>query len=194
MAKVLALLGSPRKAGNTDILLDAAFEPLAEAGHATQKIYVYNLEISPCRAHFTCQKHPETPGCDIEDDMLHVHDEVLAADLLLFATPVYMNGLSAQLKCVLDRMYALLKFSPDHAFARSLVQGQKWALLVTSGGDAFEGADLVVNQLRRMAGFAGCSWLGQFCAPMLTSPEKTRANALLLQRAQAFGRQLARKF
>lgn len=191
MGKVLALMGSPRRKGNTETVLDMVTEPLAEAGHKVTKVYVCNLRIEGCQEFFDCQKRLDAPACRIEDDMVHLEEEMLSADLTIWATPVYMSGMTSQLKAAVDRCYAFMKFSPEHALLQSLLEGRKWALVVTAGGDAFDGADIVVTQFRRIAQFARLNWLGQFCAPLLQSPEATRANAALQERAAGFGRELA---
>lgn len=98
--KVLVLAGSPRKGGNSDLLCDAFMKGAQEAGHETEKIYIEDLKIGGCRACYACRG---TGVCFQKDDMARVLEKMIAADMIVLATPVYFYSLSGQLKTLIDR-------------------------------------------------------------------------------------------
>ena len=98
--QVLVLAGSPRKGGNSDILCDALIRGAQEAGHSTEKVYVQDLGIRPCRACYGCHN---TGRCVQQDDMAALLNAMIAADVIVLATPVYFYSMSGQLKTLIDR-------------------------------------------------------------------------------------------
>ncbi len=104
MAKVLGIEGSPRKGGNSDLLLDAFMEGASASGHETEKIYVCSRKIAPCDEENTCFK---TGACRVKDEMQPIYGKLLGADVLVVSSPVFFMGAPAQLKAVIDRCQAL---------------------------------------------------------------------------------------
>ncbi len=102
--KVLAIEGSPRKGGNSDVLLDSLLKGAQDAGCDVEKIYVSRLNIAPCDEGNSCHK---TGKCHINDDMQAVYDKLLSADCLIVSSPTFFMGPPAQLKAVIDRCQAL---------------------------------------------------------------------------------------
>lgn len=100
--KVLILSGSPRKGGNSDLLCDEFARGAAEAGHQVEKIRVAEKNIGYCRACYACK----TGKCAIDDDMGQVLQQMIDADVLVLASPVYFYAIDAQLKAVIDRTVA----------------------------------------------------------------------------------------
>lgn len=73
--KIAAFLGSPREGGNTDTLLDMVLAKAESQDADTEKIYLAKMDISGCRECFGCQKHQDTPGCVVQDDMQLLYDK-----------------------------------------------------------------------------------------------------------------------
>ncbi|MBI4295164.1 MAG: flavodoxin family protein [Chloroflexi bacterium] len=102
--KVLGIMCSPRRGGNTEILLQTALDSAREAGAEVEMLRVAGMKIAPCDGCLSC----ETTGvCHIKDDMQVVSDKMLEADAIVLGSPVYWFGVSAQAKIVIDRTYAL---------------------------------------------------------------------------------------
>ena len=106
MTKVLGVSCSPRKGGNTEILLQQALAGAGERGAETELVTIFDKEIKPCDGCYACQK---TGKCHIKDDMQGVYDKFLAADGIIWGTPVYYFGVAAQAKILIDRSFALSK-------------------------------------------------------------------------------------
>lgn len=102
--KILGISCSPRKDGNTEILIK---EALKSAGHQnvdTMFLTVRNRELSPCDGCQTCHGKSE---CHIKDDMQEIYSKMLDADGIIWGTPVYVYNVSAQAKILIDRSIAL---------------------------------------------------------------------------------------
>lgn len=101
---VLGIYGSPRKGGNSDIILDRALEGAAAAGAEVVRIYVREMKFSGC---IECGGCDDTGRCIIMDDMQRVYDILLEAPVIFLASPVFFYGLTAQAKAFIDRCQAL---------------------------------------------------------------------------------------
>ncbi len=109
--KVLILSTSPRRNSNSETLAASFAAGAAEAGHAVETICLRDKELRFCRGCFACQK---TGKCVIRDDMQQIVPKMEAADVLVFATPIYYYEMSGQMKTLLDRGNPL--FVADYAF------------------------------------------------------------------------------
>ncbi|MCD6319473.1 MAG: flavodoxin family protein [Candidatus Desulfofervidaceae bacterium] len=98
--KLLAIYGSPRIQGNSELLLDNFLEGAKASGCRITRLYVRDLNIFPCTACGECEK---TGYCPLQDDMQIVYPLLLDTDALVVATPVYFYGVPAQLKALIDR-------------------------------------------------------------------------------------------
>ncbi|MFO7963870.1 MAG: flavodoxin family protein [Desulfobacterales bacterium] len=133
--KILGLVCSPRKEGNTEILVTHALASAREAGAQTEMLHVADLNIAPCDACGACTAEGT---CIVEDDMQTVYEQLLAADGVIFGTPVYFLNVSAQAKAIIDRTYAFLmkgklrgKVAAVLVAARRVGAGQVLSLMYT---------------------------------------------------------------
>ena len=101
--KALAINGSPRKGGNTEILLRKALEPIAAAGHETDYMQVGGTRIRGCTACGACGRM-KNKRCVIEDDIFNLaFAKMVAADAILIGSPTYFADLTAETKALIDR-------------------------------------------------------------------------------------------
>lgn len=98
--KVLILSGSPRKDGNSDRLCTAFARGARQAGHDVETVRVAEKSIGFCRACYACRA---SGVCVIADDMAAVMQQMIDADVLVLASPVYFYSMDAQLKALIDR-------------------------------------------------------------------------------------------
>lgn len=101
--KIAILLGSPNKRGSTSLLVDAFSRGAKEKGHLVEVLDICHMDIRPCNGCVACGY--EGP-CVQKDEMGKVRSCLLDADMVVFATPLYYYGFSAQLKIVIDRFCA----------------------------------------------------------------------------------------
>lgn len=102
--KILILSGSPRKGGNSDMLCDEFMRGAKENGNDVEKIFIRDKKIGFCNACYYCTKNDGK--CAVKDDMAEVLDKMLAADVLVMASPVYFYSVDAQMKALIDRTVA----------------------------------------------------------------------------------------
>jgi len=128
--------GSPRKKGNTQLMLDAAAKELRSQGIKVEVVSLAGLDVRPCDGCEQCYK--KAWNCPIEDDAMAILKKMASADGMLMASPVYFGGVTAQLKALFDRSimaYQAFDF-------RDKVGG---ALSV--GGGVHGGQELTVGQI-----------------------------------------------
>lgn len=105
MKKVLILNSSPRAKGNTELLARALGEGAGQAGHEVHMLDLRQMKIAPCLGCYQCLAKKGTP-CIQKDDMQQVYDLMGPADVVVFASPLYWWHLNAQMKTMLDRVFA----------------------------------------------------------------------------------------
>ena len=111
--KIVALQASPRKGGNCDVLMDEMIRGIEENGGEVVKYYLEKEEIAPCKACLYCAENPE---CVRADDGNKILDELVAADGVIFATPIYYGQMTAQGKLIIDRFYSIGQ-NPDKSLS-----------------------------------------------------------------------------
>jgi multimeric flavodoxin WrbA len=102
--RVLGINGSPRRGGNTDLLLAEIMKGAQSKGAETKTLVINDMKISPCQH---CDACFEAGVCRIKDDMQTVYSGLEKADRIVLASPIHFLGLSAQMKAVIDRGQAL---------------------------------------------------------------------------------------
>ncbi|NCO53508.1 MAG: flavodoxin family protein, partial [Deltaproteobacteria bacterium] len=177
---ILGIAGSPRKGGNTDLLLTEALNSAAQKGGKTEKLYLDDLKIRPCRACMVCKSEGV---CAVEDDMQTVTEKVKEAEAVIVATPVYWFSCSAQTKAFVDRLFALL--APDYS---SQLQGKKGALIaVCAQGDP----SVLIGVEKLFAdifAFNGMDYVGKVLCPGLLEQGAVKTNQEALARARDLGK------
>jgi multimeric flavodoxin WrbA len=113
--KILAISCSPRKKGNTAILLGEALQGAQQEGAEAELYSVSGKTIEPCDGCRTCTK---TGECHIKDDMQELYTKLLEADGIIFGTPIYFYAMAAQAKTVMDRTMPLGR--PDKNLANKV--------------------------------------------------------------------------
>ena len=102
--KIFGLSCSPRREGNTEILVGEALDGARSEGAEVELFSVAGKEIQPCDGCQTCIK---TGKCHIDDDMQTVYQKLAEADGIIFGTPIYFYTMTAQAKAIMDRTYSL---------------------------------------------------------------------------------------
>jgi NAD(P)H-dependent FMN reductase len=101
--KIAAFRGSPRRGGNTDILLDEALKPVIGSGHEVNLFTLNDMNIRPCQ---NCGGCEETGICVLTDDMDAIYPVIREAERIIIASPIFFFALSAQTKIMIDRCQA----------------------------------------------------------------------------------------
>jgi len=141
--KVLGIMGSPRKKGNTDLLLDEALRGVRSQQVEVEKIVVGELKIAPCREYYGCLRDG---NCVIRDDMDDIYPRLTDADGIIVGSPIFFYSVSAQLKLLIDRCQAL--WAKKYILKQSSRPGRKGVFIAvgaTRGERLFEGPRLTMK-------------------------------------------------
>jgi multimeric flavodoxin WrbA len=104
MSDILAIYGSPRRKGNTSLLLQEAVRGASEAGAQTDEVVLRDLDMSPCLEIYGCAK---TGRCVMQDDFQGLYDQLLGCRALMLASPIFFYTVSAHTKILMDRCQSL---------------------------------------------------------------------------------------
>lgn len=111
--KVLALMASPQKGGNTDTLTSRLLQSAKAKGAVTEAIYLVDQTIKPCTQCEYC--HQAVSGqCKIGDDFNWIAEKMIGADIIVLATPIWWSSMHSLLKLLLDRCYSLVDKNWDN--------------------------------------------------------------------------------
>ena len=106
--KVIGINGSPRKDGNTAILIQAVFEELVKEGIETELVQLSGKNIEGCKACRVCHKNKDKQ-CVIKDDFFNeCFAKMLASEGIILGSPVYSAGVTSQIKALIDRASMVL--------------------------------------------------------------------------------------
>ena len=147
MANILAIYGSPRRRGNTSLLLQKAVQGAREAGDEVDEVILRNLKMSPCLEIYGCK---ETGRCVIQDDFQRLYDQILLCDGLMLASPIFFYAVSAHTKVLMDRCQSLwVKRNWLEKGSREKREPKRKALFIsvgaTKGKKLFDGVLLSVR-------------------------------------------------
>jgi len=98
--KVIGICGSPRRGGNSEILLDIFLKCLEKKGFETKKFILNEMKFIPCQE---CEEIRKDGRCKIQDDMQMLYPEIESADVIVIASPIFFGSVSAQTKMMIDR-------------------------------------------------------------------------------------------
>ena len=190
--KILVILGSPRKNGNSEATARIISDSLSKhlAGEV-EYIRLVSHKISPCIGCGGCEK---TGMCIVKDDMLDLYEKIDLADIILLASPTYFYGLSAQLKGFIDRIQA--RWSRRYLLKiRTRTEDKRLGYLVctaaTQGKKLFDGSILVAKSY-----FDAIDMLygGAFVVRGVDEKGALKNLPDELQRAETFALQIAREY
>jgi multimeric flavodoxin WrbA len=182
--RVLVILGSPRRKGNSSTLAARISRGAKSAGAEVETVFLQALDVNPCRGCDTCQKD-DSKGCAIEDDMQRIYPKLIRSDAWVIASPVYWFNMSAQTKIFMDRCYALT------AYAKNPFAGKRIAIAM-SYGDVDPVRSGCVNALRTFQDafrYTGSKIVGMVYGSAMKAGE-IADNKALMQEAEELGKRL----
>jgi multimeric flavodoxin WrbA len=183
MMKVVGFVGSPRKNGNTDVLVQQVLDGAMEAGAQVEKFYINDMNIKGCQG---CDYCRAVDGCKLKDDMANAYDALKNADGFVFGSPIYFFQFTGQMRVFMDRCFALL--NPD--FSPRISAGRK-AVIVGAHGAPEEGSfNGVYDEFSRTLGMFGIGVKGTFIDAGHHAPGGVKENTKLMVDAKAAGASL----
>ena len=133
MAKrVVVISSSPRKGGNSDTLCDEFVNGAVDAGNTAAKYFLEDIEFGSCKACYAC-KTPDRE-CFQDDEISIILDDMMEADVIVYATPIYYFSMCGTLKMFFDRCYPIFRYLEDKDYYIITAAG-------SSNGDALKGIE-----------------------------------------------------
>jgi multimeric flavodoxin WrbA len=186
---ILIINGSPQKNGNTAKLVEWFSEGACSNGGQVEIVRAASLasKAHGCTSCRKCQKRKKYE-CVINDEVTAVLKKMAQADTVVFATPLYFYGPSAQLKMIIDRMFSLYKWNNAANTFESPMRGKSMVLLLSAYEDV--GLDLVKESFKVIAGYSGRSFHSFLVS---NAGESTQIDQLkgIRKKAVDFGKKLA---
>ena len=178
--QVLGIVGSPRKGGNTEILIDEVLKGAREAGARVEKIMLTDFEIGPCRACYACRKDGE---CVQKEDMAGLFEKMKASAVWVIGTPVYWWGPSAQLKAFVDRWFSNAAGGRE----KEMFEGRRVVLAVPMGDTNPRTGRHVVGMFEDAMAYVKGELFATVMAPGAYDKGDVRANAEVIAAARKAG-------
>lgn len=148
--KILAISGSPRKGGNTDIMVETFAEAVKKNGHECQIVYLSEKHPKPCLACNACRSKPDGQ-CIQKDDMQEIYEMMRQSEMIVLASPLYYFTVSAQLKTLIDRFYA------PGSRGKTIKAA---ALFLDSGSPGYDGAIYMYHHTVKFLGWKNMGIIG----------------------------------
>ena len=186
--KVLGICGSPRKEGNTDILLDKALEGAGAGGAETEKIRISDLDIAPIQQSEYEEVNAEGLSV-VDDDMDAVFKKIRQADAVIVASPVFFGSLSTQTKMMIDRFQCvwLSKAIHNKDIFPDKIEGAFICVAATARKDFFENSRSIV---RHFFATINAEYKGELFCPECDKRGAVLERAGCLEEAFELGRKL----
>ena len=167
--KIITVLGSPRKKGNTEKVL-SIFEDKVGKNHEVERINIKQYKVGGCLGCYKCQEIMDEPGCVQKDDALIIFEKMIRADAIVYASPLYCWSFTSQIKPLIDRHFCLVSGygTPDH---NSLLSGKLTALLVTCAGPVEGNCDAIQGIFNSISDYGKMMPKGNFILPFCTTPD-----------------------
>jgi multimeric flavodoxin WrbA len=181
--KVIGIVGSPRKSGNTDTLVQEALEGALQAGHSVEKYYLSTMNCVDCQACMYCKTHDE---CKQNDELSKLMEVMKEADGVVFGSPIYFRQFSGQFRLFVDRLYQFL--NPD--FSVRLPKGKKAIVIGSQGNPDQNMFDGVYKEFEGVLKLYGFNVIGEVRMSAGNPPSAVKDRIDLLSNARTLGKNL----
>ena len=176
--RILIMEGSPHKHGSSNLLADELMRGAREAGHSIDLFDAASAKLGPCMG---CDACGMCGPCCQSDDGKIMREKILAADMVVFVTPLYYFGFSAQMKTAIDRFYS---------FNGELMRkGMKSALVSAAWNDDRWTMDALVSHYQTLCRYLNFEDQGMILGTGCGTPAMTR-RTVFLKKAYEFGKRL----
>jgi multimeric flavodoxin WrbA len=180
---ILGVVGSPRKRGNTHLLVSRILDGAVSEGAAAETLFLGDLNIRECDGCHVCWKGKQ---CSKKDDMKNVYPKIMQSDIIVFGTPVYWYGPTALMKCFIDRF--VFFNCPEN---RPAIQGKSAVIAVPFEEENPETADLLVRFFKRSLNYLEMRLLGKILVPGVGERGDILKKPARLEEAYELGRRVA---
>jgi len=184
MVKILGIIGSPRRKGNTNILVDRILEGAKSEGAETDSIFLSDYTIKECDGCHACWKGLE---CAKKDDMNSLYKKIIDSDVLVFGTPVYWYGPTGIMKMFIDRF--VFFNCPEN---RQKIKGKSAVVAIPFEDDDERTSLATVEMFEKSLGYLEMNLTDLLLAPGVGEKGEILDKKITLERAYNIGKMMAR--
>jgi len=183
MKRILTVMGSPRRNGNTHILVSKIADGARVRGAVVDELFLGDLTIRECDGCHACWKGKE---CSKNDDMRAIYPAIIQSDVIIFGTPVYWYGPTALMKAFIDR-FVYFNCTEN----RQKIKGLSAVLAVPFEEDDPETARGVIEFFQKSLAYLEIKLLGQIIIPGVGEKGAILSKSRYLKQAWELGKKLA---
>jgi multimeric flavodoxin WrbA len=184
MKKILGVIGSPRKRGNTHILVSRILDGAKAEGADTEILFLNDLDIRECDGCHSCWKGRQ---CSKKDDMNIIYPKIIESNIIIFGTPVYWYGPTALMKCFIDRF---VYFNcPGN---RPKIKGKAAVLAVPFEEDNIKTADLLVRFFVKSLRYLEMKITGRILCPGVSARGDILKREEILKKGYQLGQRISK--
>jgi len=184
MKRILGIVGSPRKNGNTHVLVSRILEGARCEGADAETVLLGDLQIGECNGCHACWKGNHV--CSKHDDMTLFYSRIPECDVIVFGTPVYWYGPSAIMKCLIDRFVYF-----NCPGTRKGIANKTAVIVVPFEEEDYRTSELVVRFFEKSLGYLQMDLVEKVLVPGVTKRGEVRARHDIMNRCFALGQALA---
>lgn len=182
--KILGVMGSPRKKGNTHILVSRILEGAEAAGANAEILFLGDLNIRECDGCYNCWKGRQ---CSKKDDMKGLYPKIVESDIIVFGTPVYWYGPTALMKCFIDRF---VYFNcPEN---RAKIRDKSAVLAIPFEENSVKTADLLVKFFEKSLGYLEMKIIAKILSPGVSARGDILKKEGILRRGYQLGKRISK--
>ena len=182
--RIVILNGSPRKSGNTAMLIEAFSEGAKAAGHSVERFTLQEMDIHPCIGCLKGDRQPVEDPCTQKDAMAGIFAAYRQADVLVLASPLYWWSFTAQLKMALDRLFAVTE-ADDYK-----IPPMDCVLLMAAEEDSAQNWEPIEHYYAAILGRTGWKDKGKVLAGGVNEVGDIAKRPEYLEQAEALGKSL----
>ncbi len=184
MKTVLGVIGSPRKNGNTHVLVSRILDGARDNGASAETILLGELKILECDGCLTCWKGKCV--CCKNDDMKDLYSKIIESDAIIFGTPIYWYGPTAIMKCFIDRFVYF-----NCATNRNKIRGKVAVIAVPFEDKTLETSNLIVDFFDKSFHYLEMRLFEKILVPGVTKRGEVRDRKRIMDKCYRLGQRLA---
>lgn len=182
MKKVIGIVGSPRKSGNSSSMVNEVLRGAKDSGAETKVFYLNSMKIKGCQSCMYCRKND---NCCINDDMQEILENIKESDAVIIGSPIFIYQVSGQTKIMMDRLYPLTDEKHNPRFGK-----KKLVMVYTQASPFFFSFRTYIRYLRNAFTAMGLKHYKDIIVTKCFNPDVAKNNVKAMKKAYGVGKSL----
>ncbi|PRR78848.1 flavodoxin family protein [Clostridium vincentii] len=182
MKKVIGIIGSPRKLGNSTSMVNEVLRGAKDSGAETKVFYLNSMSIKGCQSCMYCRKND---NCCINDDMQEILENIKDSDAVIIGSPIYIYQVSGQTKIMMDRLYPFTDEKHKPRFGK-----KKLVMVYTQASPFFFSFRTYIRYLRNAFTAMGLQHYKDIIVTKCFNPDVAKNNVKVMKKAYSVGKSL----